>query len=453
MKIRIFISILLCSGVCSCQKEYLEKKTDMALLIPTTLSDFRNLLDNLDVFNISPSLPVISSDDFYATDAKINAYTTVYQKNCYIWAADIDQGKSIQDWNIPYQQVFYTNVVLDGLKEITTDGSTLAEWNSIRGSALFHRAFAFYNIAQMYAKPFDANTADRELGIPIRLGADVNQKSKRGTLLQTYTQILSDLKEAEELLPLISAFQNRPNKVAAQALLARVYLNMEDYTNALAYAKLSLAQNSTLIDYKTLNAAAASPFPALPANNNGEVLFYSKMTSLTFGISSNTTVNEELYKLYAADDLRKSIFYTTTPYFKGRYTGSSLVLFSGLANDEIYLIKAECEARRGSVATAMDDLNTLLKKRWISSAPYPVLIASDEDDALKKILTERRKELAFRGLRWGDLRRLNKDSRFEITITRTLNGETYHLQPNSNRYTFPIPAQEILLSGMEQNER
>lgn len=453
MKKNLYILIILGTVLVSCQKEFLQEKTDKALLIPTKLLDFQNLMDNLDVFNIAPSLPVIASDDFYATDTRINSYTSAYQKNSYIWAEDIDEGLSILDWNTPYQQVFYANVVLDGLDDLTLDASSQLEWNRIKGTALFHRAFAFFNIAQMFAKPYDLSSADFELGIPIRLEADVNKKSTRGTLQQTYNQILSDLKNAETLLPVTSSFQSRPNKVAAQALLARVYLSMGDYGNALLYSKTCLSVANSLIDFNSLSPTATSPFPVLPANNNSEVIFYSKMASYTFAISTNTTVNDELYKLYVAGDLRKTIFYSATPHFKGRYTGSSLVLFGGLSTGEIYLIKSECEARIGDLNIAMSDLNTLLKKRWISSQPYPTITAADREDALKKILLERRKELAFRGLRWGDLRRLNKDSRFATTIERTLNGTKYLLAPNSNRYTFPIPKQEIISSGIEQNIR
>lgn len=454
MKKRIYLLLILTCTLLSCQKEFLEKKTDKALLVPKTLTDFENLLDNLNVFNITPSLPVISSDDYYTTDEKISTYSGTYQKNSYIWAADIDEGLAILDWNTPYQQVFYANIVLDGLKNVEAT-SEQQEWNRIKGTALFHRAYAFYNIAQMYAKPFDHRTAKTDLGIPIRLTGDVNIKSSRGTLQQTYDQIIQDLKEAEFLLPLSSTFMNRPNKTATQALLARVYLNMEEYDQALFYADEVLKVSSSLIDYNTLNKTSNAPFPVTPNNSNMEIIFYSRMTTYTFGLATNATVNNSLYESYSANDLRKVIFFSGTnpAWFKGRYTGSIGTLFSGLAIDEIYLIKAECEARVGKVDKAMDGLNALLKSRYLNTVINPVLTATDATDALSKILNERRKELVFRGLRWGDLRRLNKDSSYQITISRSLNGQTYTLFPNSNSYTFPIPKGEVLLSGITQNPR
>jgi len=70
------------------------------------------------------------------------------------------------------------------------------------------------------------------------------------------------------------------------------------------------------------------------------------------------------------------------------------------------------------------------------------------------ILAERRKELVMRGTRWSDLRRLNKEARFQKTIQRTsADGQVYVLQPNSNLYTWQIPQRDIILSSIEQNPR
>ena len=100
----------------------------------------------------------------------------------------------------------------------------------------------------------------------------------------------------------------------------------------------------------------------------------------------------------------------------------------------------------------MNDLNALLKKRYLTGT-YIDRTASSANDALVQILTERKKELAFRGLRWMDLRRLNREPQFATTLTRVINGQTYTLQPNSIRYALPIPDDEIALSGLQQNPR
>ncbi|MEJ7778953.1 MAG: RagB/SusD family nutrient uptake outer membrane protein, partial [Daejeonella sp.] len=80
-------------------------------------------------------------------------------------------------------------------------------------------------------------------------------------------------------------------------------------------------------------------------------------------------------------------------------------------------------------------------------------IAASSDDALKMVLQERRKELLMRNRRFNDLRRLNKDSRFAITLKRILGANTHELPPNDKRYVFPIPETVIAATGMAQNER
>src|SRR5690606_30279770 len=111
-------------------------------------------------------------------------------------------------------------------------------------------------------------------------------------------------------------------------------------------------------------------------------------------------------------------------------------------------------ARQGEVDLAMKDLNALLRTRWRKVngvSTYVDQSAADASAALKLILTERRKELLLRGLCWTDLRRLNLEEPFKKTLSRTIDGKTYKLEPGSFRYTFPIPDEILSKSGMKQN--
>lgn len=82
------------------------------------------------------------------------------------------------------------------------------------------------------------------------------------------------------------------------------------------------------------------------------------------------------------------------------------------------------------------------------------LPSENAEEVLFAIITERRKELPFVGeIRWEDLKRLNKEERFQRTLKRVINGSTFTLPPNDKRYVLPIPLNEIQLSRIEQNER
>ncbi|WP_186774472.1 RagB/SusD family nutrient uptake outer membrane protein [Chitinophaga pinensis] len=100
----------------------------------------------------------------------------------------------------------------------------------------------------------------------------------------------------------------------------------------------------------------------------------------------------------------------------------------------------------------MKDLNTLLRSRWVTGT-YADMTATDGADALLKVLRERRKELIFRGRRWTDLRRLNKDPRFAKTIVRKINGALINCYQVIPVMYFLFRMMKIELSGIEQNVR
>ena len=73
---------------------------------------------------------------------------------------------------------------------------------------------------------------------------------------------------------------------------------------------------------------------------------------------------------------------------------------------------------------------------------------------LQEVLNERRRELIGTGLRWFDLKRLNKEPRFAKTVIHELDGEVYTLEPNGNNYVLPIPPQVLAFNpNMIQNPR
>jgi len=453
--------LVLAGGLVSgCHKQdFLGKNPNSTLFVPSTLSDFQNLLDNDLVMNQVPALGDISADNYYmGDDLWQNAGTRV--QNAYLWKPDIFVGQgSVEDWNFPYQQVYYANVVLDGMDKIKTDNSNLATWNYIKGQALFARAFGLYNVAQLFAPVYDMASENSDLGVPLRLTEDVQTQVVRSTVKQTYNQITGDLRIAAGLLSskVLMTYVNRASRPAVLAMLARVYLSMRRYDSAMIYADSALSLNLPLLDYNGLNAGAITPFP----KQNAEILFQAQFVNYT---GSNTQVlaygtfscfaDSNLVRSYDSNDLRLVLFYAwnggSSYGLNGSYTGS-IFPFGGLATDELYLITAECKARNGDANGAASDLNALLVKRW-KTGKFTNLTFSSSNAALDRVLLERRKELPFRNVRWSDLRRLNKEN-VSIMLTRITNGVTYTLTPNDKRYVLPIPPDVLRLSGIADNPR
>ncbi|SHG06994.1 RagB/SusD family nutrient uptake outer membrane protein [Pedobacter caeni] len=440
-KALIIIGVSLTIFFAGCEKDFLDKKPNKALLVPTTLNDFQALLDNNIVFNVNPALNIIAGDEYTVTNNGTGL--NILQSNAYYWADDIYQAATvIADWDTPYKQVFYANIILDGLEKLDRNIDP-ARYDNIKGSALFVRSFAFYNLVQLFAQPYNMETATTIPAIPMPLSSDVNKRPGRGTLEQFYIQLASDLKTSAELLPLIASFKSRPSKWACFSLLARVYLTKQNYRNAFDYAEASLSINNNLIDYNSLDATASNPFPATLPNGNPEVSYNSENLSYAFVRSTVVKFSDDLTSAYEQGDLRKALYFIPS---NGRFRG-----YVGIANDEVFLVRAESACRLGKLDVAGEDLNFLLVRRYKTGTFVPVQGLS-QTELLNKILLERKKELVARGIRWTDLRRLNQEPLTAVTLKRKRDQAEIVLLPNSPKYTFLLPNTE-LGNGIEQNPR
>jgi hypothetical protein len=436
----------------SCGKEWLEVKPDKSLIVPKSVEDYQKLIDNSSLFNNGQSIGMgeIGAGDFYLVFAGWESLFNKQEKSAYIWAPTENFYGTEQsvDWVNGYRRILNANVILEGINKVRSTSSEQQSWNNVKGSALFFRAFDYFNLAQEYCIGYDLNTASTNLGLPLRTEYDVNVKVQRSNLQQTYDRIIGDLLLAVDLLGTSPAYKTRPSKQAVYALLARVYLVMEKYQEAGYYSDLALQVQSDLLDYKTLNDK--SPYPL--ERFNVEVIFQSTFFYGTFS-TSRLIVKSELYDSYSNNDCRKYLYFMANTYgmtFRGSYSGDRN-LFGGLTTGELYLIRAEARVRNNQIELALADLNLLRKKRWKSN--YQDLTGNNALNVLKLILQERQRELAFRGIRWTDLRRLNKDDQFAVTLTRTMDGTTYKLLPNDKKYVIPIDEEELRLGGIEQNER
>ncbi len=445
--IMVFILLLPLMG---CEK-FLDGKPDKKLVVPATIQDAQALMNKTDVFTtVYPASGEIAAGDFYLLSEDWQSLYTLQEQQSYIWGDNVFNEYERNDWSLPYVIVYNSNVILDAIERGDIKDGTQRQKDDIRGQALFFRSYAFYNLLQIFSKAWDNTTSETDLGIALRLSSDFNLPTTRATVAACYSQIINDTKEAVNLLDENAALKTRPTKAAAHAFLSRVFLNIGQYEDALSAANSALSFNNKLIDYNTLSLTEEFPFALF----NEEVIFHTRLYTGMF-YAPMTKIEPTLLATYNQNDLRKELFFVDngdeTFSYKGSYEGTE-GLFSGLTTDELYLTLAECYARLGNTTLAIENLNNLLEKRWRSGHFIPINAASP-DEALILALQERRKELIFRGLRWSDLKRLNKDPQFSMTLKRTVEGQEYILAPNDNRYLFLIPSGVIEMTGIEQNPR
>lgn len=485
----------------SCQK-FIDIKKNSNQFYLTTANDCQLLLDDYTKMNTNyPIDGEISADDYYLNRISYQlANIPDEEKNLYDWNSDAQRISSNPNWVGPYGVVYSANLALETLNKLKQGSDDQALVDALKGAALFYRAYSFWNVAQIYARPYTTGTANQDPGIPLKLDPDINTKSSRGTVGDTYSRIIQDLQDALTLLPKTSQYVTRPNKIAAYAMLARTYLSMGDYPNALINANAALDIKKDLIDYNSISQSSPIPFTRF----NKEVIFHTiskynnsapfagpiLVPGSTLANSSVARINPDLVTSYNINDLRGKIFLkantinatlddpSTNPISKKtvpvqdgsfRFTGNyeptvTPTFFTGLAVDEILLIRAECYIRTGNAPLAIADLNYLLKNRWKAGTYVDISNNISAENILSIILSERRKELLMRGLRWTDLRRLNmsatritKDVTFSGTIGNPIKTESIYmsktLPANDPRYTLLIPKMVLDNSNISQNPR
>lgn len=441
--------LFLCSiFLLACNPDYLDLKRDKSQTVPTTLDDFDGLLGNATVMNTGSghALSMISADEYSVSDATLDLISRDFERNAYLWNADIYGDQTSDDWNTSYQRILYCNIVLEGLEKLGKNSGDQVRYSRIKGEALFQRSLSFFNLAMQFA----ALTQDAEyasFGIPLRLASDPEQLASRNTVLETYDQIINDLLIAEELLPQNSTSVFRAGKTAAQLLLARVYLMTADYHKAAVFSQKVIQSNFKLLDYNTLSLSSDFYFSPYGVGNP-EIIFYDSPNYAELLFDTNAFISDKTLSSFDDGDLRRQLFFVVNNagliIFKGSYAGK-LDNFTGLAIDEAYLTVAECFVRVNKVEDGMDYLKQFLSMRYKKGTVIS-FSGLTKKDALDIVLLERKKGLLFRGTRWMDLRRLNLSEDTATLLSKSFKGQQYTLKPNDIRYIFPI-AQDVLLNS------
>jgi starch-binding outer membrane protein, SusD/RagB family len=324
-------------------------------------------------------------------------------------------------WSNFYGQLYSVNLAIENLKS----ASGLNHARQWLGEAYFLRGFLYFYLTNLYG---DA---------PLVLGSDylVNNSLARSPQADVYKQIVGDLLQAQSLLEskyhdatgAETIDRGRPNRTAATALLARVYLYTHDWANAQAMAgnlisdradfQLTSLSNTFLVN-STETIWGLKPFKTgypylvddvgwiLPAGTTPDAAFVS--VSMSDSLAAAFEPGDARYSTWVGKDTvaatgttPKTIYYFPYKYkANGNYTtAQEMVALFRLA--EQYLIRAEAKAQQNDLAAAAADLNTIRARAGLAPTT-----ASTQSTLLAAILRERRVELFTEsGQRLFDLRR------------------------------------------------
>ncbi|WP_281867662.1 RagB/SusD family nutrient uptake outer membrane protein [Flavobacterium sp. GSB-24] len=348
-------------------------------------------------------------------------------------------------WERIYKIIYQTNSIIDNSTKST--GMSPAGKSSIIAEAKFTRALNYFYLVNMFGPVPLAVTSD----------AKVNMALPRASTAEVYAQIVSDLTDAETNLPSdYSSYggkRDRPNKSAASALLAKVYLYTGDYVNAekKATAVISNSGLYELLPKEQLNNvflkdSRENIFGLNTETETGHFLSYEDYYYL-YGSLYNSSgpvyvLTSSLANAFEAGDLRKAAwtgtfnFDGTDYYYSSKYksidgTGSALEYSIVLRLSEIYLIRAEAWAMQNNMANARNDLNAIRNRAGLADNE-----SASQSGVLDAIIQEKRIELFLEyGNRWFDLKR-----------TKRVDAVIGALKPTSWQSTdalYPIPLDQI----------
>lgn len=356
----------------------------------------------------------------------------------------------------------YTPVLKDATEE---------EKKQIMAEAMTIRAYAHFLLAIVYSQNYNYTPDASHLGIvyntqSIKAGI---QYPARETAANTYNLIITDLKTAinnySNTLVLSGPTYSYFNINSTKALLARVYLQKSDWTNAYETANDVITNSGVELVEKDnyIPEWEKSDLPvseillefSIPRDSEGSANIsmsnyfgYTSATSYTKYVASDDLVN-----LYENSDLRKQLFlkqslqtlvngvlapvnYNFTKKFQNN---AGYVAFR---LSEMYLIRAEAALETNRNDIAMEDINII---RARANATVLTSTANLKED----ILLERRKELCFEGHLFFDLVRNQKDISRNDGCISTSCSMTYP----SLKFVLPIPTFNTNLNpNLQQND-
>lgn len=429
-------------GFTGCKK-YLDI-TPKGVVIPEKISEYEGLLKSPTITQSFSSYMLYPTDELNTTFSKIDDNPTA---NAYFWKSQLNNEVESSPiiWGQTYRSIYNTNIIIN--KVMSSVDGTETKKKELLGEALAFRAAFYFDLLTIYAKAYNKATASSDPGLPFVTSIDVTETTpQRSSVQATLDVIIADLKVAETSLPAIAPGRARMNKYTAMGLLARIYLYMQDYPQAQRYAEKALAAPHRLLDYNDFFVIYDLPISEV----NPEVLWHRLPDDVA--AVYYFTYSADLVNAYTPDDLRFQLY--ATDYGSGEYyVGPPDFGTYGMTFPELYLIKAEALIRNHHVNDGMDVLNTLREKR-ISIDTYEPSVAANEDEALALVWHERRLELAFKGTRWMDMKRLNELGKMPaVNRLEQGTGEVIETLPaKSPGYTFEIPGRVLLFNpGMTKN--
>ncbi|MBS2213135.1 RagB/SusD family nutrient uptake outer membrane protein [Carboxylicivirga mesophila] len=452
--INYIILFVFCISLFSCE--------DKLELFPTDEVDGNKVFETIEgtekaVLGVYSQLSIytqVELSDLASDDLRLSAQNTGQGVQAHNWTYTSGDGEFSTAMTVGYHTADRANRVLQGLSNFDENDALVKQ---LKGELYFLRAFAHFDMARIFCNNYKA---DDPLGLPYMKESTISNPA-RLPQSEFYTEVLSDLDLAATLIPSDYMVKGRANLTAINALKARVALYQGNWTNAISAASAAIGG-----DFVLANSSQITDVWKDANDDDVEVIFKLLRTAGGLGSIYNRTTNDDIF-FHPSYDLQNQFDDTdvrAVAYFGKDDDGFDIVVkhigrpdeakntndYKVFRVSEMYLIRAEAYISEGgadNLEKARADLNEIITKRGGIEITDPFTNATAAMDVL---MAERRKELAYEGHRFYDLRRWNLgvdriEEDTELASGKNLPAGDYH-------FVFPIPQSEIFANeNMDPN--
>ncbi|HEY6978482.1 MAG TPA: RagB/SusD family nutrient uptake outer membrane protein [Chitinophagaceae bacterium] len=390
----------------------------------------------------------------YLLNGDLQLYSELLGANGEIrWSGTYTQPREIENkkilinnswvaetWTQAYAAINVCNNIIASIAVVDE-----ADRDRVKGEALFIRGEMYFELVELFAKPYSAGNVDANLGVqlvttPTQGNVTEANYVPRSTVAEIYNQIVADLNEAKNLLPDDNGIY--ANKFAAAAVLSRVYLQMLDYTKARDEADFVIENSSYSLTSTYAEAfdneenSSEDIFAVQISEQDGSNDMHLFWSILDYGArDGDVDVLQKHINLYDAADERRQLFYEDGDVWRSGKWKLQFRNIPLIRLAEMYLTRAECNFRLGTSvgATPFKDIQTIRSRAGLSTTSSYI--------TLDNIIKERHLELAHEGQRIHDIKR----------VKQSVDGYQY----DADELVFPIPIQEINTVGadiLQQND-
>lgn len=476
---KIVIALALTVMVTSCKKEYLETLPTSAVSTTTAFSTTTNAWGALNGIHRLMYSQIFGTQaqggqsgnmlymDIMGEDMVFNTASSTWLLNEYKWISHRSATSTMLYYNYTFYYVIIGNANMI-IANIDAASGSDADKKIIKGQALAYRAWAYFQMVQLFGERYVAGAANNSLAVPLVL-APSTVALPRNTVAQVYTQINADLDLAiANLTGYTRANKSHLNINVAKGIKARVALAQQNWPDAIKFAQearsgFALMTNTQYLagfnDYTNSEWLWASKIQSDQTN-----YFYSFFAYMSANYNSTVirtspkSINSTLYNAITTTDVRKGLWDPTGTntafpipvstasrykYMSRKFRVADVSLSIGdvpyMRAAELYLIEAEAQARNNNFPAAAAALYTLAVNR----DPSYVLSTKTGTALIDEIMTQRRIELWGEGFRFYDLKRTDSP----LNRTGANHNATYanilNVPAGDKTWQFLIPQDEI----------